>query len=418
MSKINPHNLVTSTRFDVIIKYLYAKSILTGRGVEHYKKLYKEHLRCWNGFKEYNNPEKNTFEKFDQTFKELIHDFKSSGFDESVSKLAVQNNTSLLNGAHRLAAALATNVDVHYYDGIDGIDGQLSCDYKMFEDLKLKRSYLDSTAIEYAKIKPTSLVICLFPVCNSDLGDVINLISSNTNIFYKKDIKLNRQGAFNLMRELYLGESWAGNWSNDYDGYRAKANLCFPSEDFNMTSILVDVPDINTAVTLKEKIRNIFKVGKHSVHINDTHEQTVRLAKTLFNVNSVHFLCNSKTVNFNKFRSQMNQYTKLLYDSGVDCDNYCVTASGSIAAFGLRESSDIDYLHVGDRLQNSALISSHNEYGVGLYEKPPEDIIYDGDLHFYYRGLKFTSLDQVKRLKTTRNEPKDVVDINLIDSVI
>lgn len=418
MSKINPFNLITNTRFDVIIKYLYAKSILTKRGTKYYKNIYREHLKCWNGFKEYNNPDKNTFDKFDQTFISLIDDFKTNGFDENISKLAVQNNSFLLNGAHRLAAAIATNVDVHYYDGIDGRDGQLNCDYKMFEELGLDSTYLDLTAIEYAKIKPNSLVICLFPVCNSDLHSVINLITSCANIFYKKDIELNSQGAFNLMRELYLGESWAGNWNNNYDGYRAKANLCFPNDDFKMTSILVDVPNINTAVLLKDKIRNIFKVGKHSVHINDTHDQTVRLAKTLFNDNSLHFLCNSKTVNFKKFKSYMNQYAKLLYNNNVDCDNYCVTASGSIAAFGLRESFDIDYLHTDDILQGGELITSHNDYGVGLYEKTPEEIIYDGNLHFYHRGLKFTSLDQVKKLKITRNEPKDVTDVQLIDSVL
>jgi len=288
----------------------------------------------------------------------------------------------------------------------------------MFEGLGLDSTYLDLTAIEYAKIKPNSLVVCLFPVCNSDLDNVISLISSCANIFYKKDIKLNSQGAFNLMRELYLGESWAGNWNNNYDGFRTKANLCFPDGDFNMTSILIDVPDVNTAVSLKDKIRDIFKVGKHSVHINDTHDQTVRLVKSLFNDNSLHFLCNSKTVNFSKFRSYMNQYTKLLYDNNVDCDDYCVTASGSIAVYGLRESSDIDYLHTGDKLQGSSLISSHNEYGVGLYEKTPEEIVYDNNLHFYHRGLKFTSLHQVKKLKITRNEPKDITDIQLIDSVI
>ena len=43
-----------------------------------------------------------------------------------------------------------------------------------------------------------------------------------------------------------------------------------------------------------DDIRNIFNEGNHSVHINDTKEETIRLAKCLLNKNSVHFLNNSK----------------------------------------------------------------------------------------------------------------------------
>ena len=29
------------------------------------------------------------------------------------------------------------------------------------------------------------------------------------------------------MREVYYGEKWAGNWDNNFAGFRDKANLCF-----------------------------------------------------------------------------------------------------------------------------------------------------------------------------------------------
>jgi hypothetical protein len=415
---ISPIELLKHTRFDVIIKYLYAKSILREYKTPFYKELYKAHLKCWNNFKEYNNPDKNTFEKFDNTFIQLISDLNSKGFDPGISKIAVQDGKFLLNGSHRLAAALATNKNLYYYNGVDGKDGQLVCDYTMFNNLKLDNRYMDLSAIEYAKLKPTSLVVCLFPVCNSDLKAVIKTISNYSNIFYTKDLTLSKQGAFNLMRELYLGEAWAGNWKNDYDGFRAKANLCFPGNDYKMTAVLIDIDDVNIAVHLKAEIRNMFKIGKHSVHINDTHEQTVRIAKTLFNDNSIHFLCNSKTVNYTNFREQMNLYAKLIYSSKRDADELCVTASSTLAAYGLREGADIDYLHLGDPLPKTHKISSHNDYGIGLYNNSAATIVSDPDLHFYHRGLKFTSLDQVKQLKQKRGEVKDVSDIELIDSII
>ena len=41
---------------------------------------------------------------------------------------------------------------------------------------------------------------------------------------------------------------------------------------------------------IKDKIREVFNVGKHSVHITDTKEEAIRTARVVFNDNSIHFL--------------------------------------------------------------------------------------------------------------------------------
>ena len=53
-----------------------------------------------------------------------------------------------------------------------------------------------------------------------------------------------------------------------------------------------------------------------------------------------------------------------------------------------------------------------------LYPYNYDEIIYNPKLHFYTRGIKFASLDVVKKLKQNRGEDKDYRDIKLIDSVI
>jgi len=83
----------------------------------------------------------------------------------------------------------------------------------------------------------------------------------------------------------------------------------------------------------------------------------------------------------------------------------------------LRDVDDIDYLHNGETLPINAKISSHNEYGVDFYDQTAETIVNDPQYHYYHRGLKFTSLDQIKKLKQKRNEPKDISDVALIESI-
>ena len=130
MEKVNSIELINHTRFDVIIKYMYAKAITEGYDTEYFREIYKEHIRLWNGFKEYNNPEKNSFEAFDRIFKELIQVIGKVGFVKSISQIPVHNNIYPLNGAHRLASALATNRYVYTTEGINGVDGQFN-DTKM-----------------------------------------------------------------------------------------------------------------------------------------------------------------------------------------------------------------------------------------------------------------------------------------------
>ena len=91
---MNPTDLLTHKRFDVVVKYLYAANLSS----EFYKNAYKEHLKIWNGFHE-RNPKKNGFEEFDNAFKSIIN----NTVDEPVP---VNPDGHIANGAHRLAAAL------------------------------------------------------------------------------------------------------------------------------------------------------------------------------------------------------------------------------------------------------------------------------------------------------------------------
>ena len=194
---MNPNDLLTHKRFDVVIKYMYAKNLTS----EFYKSVYKEHLRIWNGFKE-GNPKKNGFEEFDNAFKSIIN----NTVDEPVP---VNPDGHIANGAHRLAAALyhqrpintrSTNSDENY---------PIEADYRVFLNKGLHKHMLQRTALEYAKLKSNTHVICLFPIAHSRFDEVINIIKKHSNIFYKSSEVINRTGQLGLIKEIYLSDGWA-----------------------------------------------------------------------------------------------------------------------------------------------------------------------------------------------------------------
>ena len=412
-------NFFRWNRFDLPIKKMFLKFYDKGFNSDFGEKIYKEHLKIWNNFKEYNNPNKNTYESFRMEFIKIYEDICAGNFDWSLSPITIDQEGYLLNGAHRTAASNYAGITPKSKKGTNFVDGQKNCDFKMFKNLGLSENYLDAAALEMAKNNNKLVLAHIFPAAVGKMENVEKIILQHANIAYKKEIHLNKNGPLNYMLQLYRGESWAGNWSNNFAGFREKASLCFTA-DTPMTVYLLEPHNATSAVSLKKEVRDIYKIGNHSIHVNDTHEETIRLSRCLFNKNSVHFLNNARLKNYQNFFKWVQDYEKYLANNNLDAEDYCITASGVLSLYGLREASDLDYLHTTPALIRDPgdNIHSHNEYGKSRYRKNIDEIVQDPENHFYFGNIKVASLEIVRQLKEDRNEPKDQKDIQLIMEVL
>jgi hypothetical protein len=383
---MNPNDLLTYKRFDVVVKYMYASNLSS----EFYKNAYKEHLKIWNGFHE-GNPKKNGFEEFDNAFKSIIN----NTVDEPVP---VNPEGHIANGAHRLAAALYHQRPINTRNTNSKENYPIEADYKVFHKKGLQRHILQRTALEYAKLKSNTHVICLFPIAHTRMDEVMNIIEKHSNIFYKSSEVLNATGQLGLIKEIYLSDGWANE-----KGIRKKCKQCFRGMS-KVTFVLIDAKNLETVKEMKKEIRALFKVGNHSVHINDYHVDTIRIAKTVFNDNSIHFLNNRKDTLF-------PNYKKLMSDTKSD-DNTIITGSTVLSLYGLRDCKDIDLIYF-----NNPPVDSHNQYVGTLYKLTLDDIFNNPMYHLYYNGFKYVSLDVIKNMKKIRNEPKDVIDVKLAEEI-
>lgn len=422
----NPLELLRWNRFDVLFKYLYALSRERGWITPFYRDMYRHHLEIWNNFSEYDNLEKNSFESFDRSFQELLQDVKAHGFDSEKSSVPVSDDKYLLNGAHRLAACLVYNKKISCRPGTNVVDGQLDCSYYFFRQLKqygeLDTSLADRAALEYAKLKPRCRIVTLYPSATrcGRIDEVRAILKKQCQLIYEKSVKLNQLGAVNLMRELYHKEPWAE--ANGGAGYAQKAGLCFEGRGLfkritPMRVFLVEFDDLNASVRAKEEIRMLYNIEKHSVHINDTYEETLRLVKCLFNKNSIHFLNHFNGQFYPLFEELLQELIEWINGHGLDLDDYCVSAGSVLSVYGLKDCKDIDCLHDGEFPTGNELISSHNEYGLGRYHTSRDDIIFNPDNHFYRYGIKYASLNVVRLLKQKRGEKKDKRDLKLIKAL-
>ena len=232
---------------------------------------------------------------------------------------------------------------------------------------------------------------------NHDL-DNRTLCEKHSNIFYKSSEVLNATGQLGLVKEIYLSDGWANE-----KGIRKKCKQCFRGMS-KVTFVLIDAKNLETVKKMKKEIRALFKVGNHSVHINDYHVDTIRIAKTVFNDNSIHFLNNRKDVLF-------PNYKKLMSDTKSD-DNTIMTGSTVLSLYGLRDCKDIDLIYF-----NNPPVDSHNQYVGTLYKLTIDEIFNNPMYHLYYNGFKYVSLDVIKNMKKIRNEPKDVIDVKLAEQI-
>ena len=185
------------------------------------------------------------------------------------------------------------------------------------------------------------------------------------------------------------------------------------------TVFLVETQSPSILPALKDEIRALFNVGKHSVHINATHSETVRISQSTLNDNSIHFLNNSQNAYFPLFDQLFSAYKNTILNYSLRSDDFCVSGSSTLTAYGLRQGEDLDYLHTfpEHKFVGHPSISSHNSE-LHNYCHSRDDIVYNPANHFYYRGLKFASLNVIKNLKQKRGESKDEKDINLIRTVM
>src|SRR5699024_9095467 len=131
------------------------------------------------------------------------------------------------------------------------------------------------------------------------------------NIIYRKDITLNRLGAHNILSEVYAGEPWLGTIKNNFSGVSKKLESCF--DNFGPVRIIAfQSESLESVLKIKKDIRNLFNIDKHSVHITDTHEEAVKMARIIFNANGIHFLNKAQPNNFSSTYKKISTFKAFL----------------------------------------------------------------------------------------------------------
>ena len=422
----NPRDLLTFLRFDITAKTLYARH--REKGVENIwaKNVYEHHLNVWGGFTE-KSPKKNGIQDFYNSYHKVLDSIKTSGFNEDKSRIPVSENFLLLNGAHRVSAAIIHNKPV--VCEISSLDsGQLECPSWYFQNKKdivptgLTEDVSDSMALEYTRLKSNTYLATAYQHTFPHGNIVATTFKKyGINIVYSKNITLTPKGQLNYLLALYGDEEWMqGSRDCGFPGATSQHRYNF-SHGPHIKAILLESDSVDKVLKAKKEIRTLVGAGKGSIHTTDTRKETWRNACICFHTPTVNYMneCDVGSFHESKFKEFITETKRIISDSNVDIEDVCVVGSAPLAAYGKRECRDFDIIHLSSRstIKFNDIISSHNDY-LEYYDESLEEIIFNPNKYFYIDGLKFISLEGMKKMKSIRGEEKDFRDIRLIENCL
>ena len=372
--------ILNSQRFDLMAKYLYIKHYDKNLNCSFFKDLYIKHFITFNNCFEYPDPHlpngnsKKTPDDFIKEFNLLIENMKNNGFDSNYP-IPIGNNNIIINGAHRLITSYYLNINPVFKKCNE--NGNPDYNYNFFlnrpgTNPSLDRLYSDTMALEYIKHNQNIRAMIVYPTAftKNKIKNVFDIIQQYGYIYYKKIIKLNKNGINNLVKEIYRGEEWIGGLFPQGYSPGGKAMRCVTEKDFPTILILIEMKDLNKCVELKEKCRELFDLGKHSVHISDYTEDTYRIGSSLLNENSIHFLNNGT----NDIPANTKTILQTIFNENCDNkENICINNNISNKLFNINSDSNTN--------KNYLISNNYND-----------ETIYNPNHFFYFNSFKFKKI--------------------------
>ena len=414
---VDAHQLLVPQRLDIIAKYKYVEAYDNGNNIPFLKDLYKKHIEIFTAgsFKEPGSEkEKSSYKDYEESFIQLIENIKVNGMQPDISIIPVGKNNIPLNGGHRIAVAAfySQKVPIIRFNEVEVDYG-----YDFFRRAYLDSEYLDYLVIEYLKLHMKVYFACLWPRAEYDKRkEAIEYLKQEMSVIAIKEVNLTYDGLKNLMSYVYMGQHWIGDIDNSFKGVYGKVDACY-KENASITCVVFEGAELGEVVQVKSKIRNIFNIGNDSIHISDTQAETLLMARLLFNKNSIHALNYANITKEKKFINKILIFKELIEKQKVDVDDVLIDSSSVLGIYGLREPSDIDYLTF--KKLDIEELNGVDEYDRELiyHSRAKEELIYHPSCYLYAYGMKFITLEELKRMKGVRQDAKDREDCKLIDTV-
>lgn len=411
--RLDPRQLVTWSRLDIGMRTLYLQ--LKERVPKLAEKIYHEDIKAQSlgTMVDPDNSSKNGLKSFRDVFDCIAGSIAKDGFDPARTLLPVSSAGSILNGGHRLSAALVHGREVScVYTNLPPI----TCDYKYFFDRDVPSDIIERAARQVIRYAENVFVAFLWP---SGVGALARAESMFENVIYKKTISLKRKGPFNLLYQCYHHMDWVGTDVSGFQGLQQKQMECFPNGEGEVHVIAFQaLGGVFEIRKIKQRIREINGIGYSSVHITDTREEAISLANIVFSDTGLHYLNYAEPITSGA-RETLERLSVTAVERGVDLEEFIIDGSWLLELYGIRCAEDLDIIAssgVNDVYGMMGFDARDKE--IIYHGKAEEELVFDISNHFYLFGVKVIGFRQLQYMKAARGQAKDENDIKLMACVV
>lgn len=285
---INPQDLLSPDRLDIVVKYKYVQAYLENRDMTYIKKVYKAHIEAFSQGT-YVEPgqekKKKNIHDYYKEFDNLIESMKEHGFDEEKSVVPINENNVICNGSHRVAIALYMGYQVPCIrvKGINNI-----ANYSYFDNRLMPECYIDYLALEYCTIKKNIYAVLIWPRGNKILSEknikqkkVYEELATVGMIVLKKDLRFSYKELDDLVKKVYCHAPWLGEEKLGFPGSKGKTDAIY-DKCGHLSIVLLEADSLQDIIDVKKRIRKYLKIENHSIHITDSYKETAQLIKFVF----------------------------------------------------------------------------------------------------------------------------------------
>jgi hypothetical protein len=184
-------------------------------------------------------------------------------------------------------------------------------------------------------------------------------------------------------------------------------------------TVVFETEKFEDVLTIKKRIRDIYGLENHSIHISDTGEETKQMAELMYNRNSLHHLNYGKPYDYNLANNRIDNFKKIMEGHNLNLSRFAVESGSVLEIYGLRLSGDLDYItdYDNDILPEIEECENHLN-NIKFYDCGLKDSLYNMNNYFFYNGMKYISLPKLLVVKQARGANNDKKDCKLINKVL
>lgn len=266
----------------------------------------------------------------------------------------------------------------------------------------------DEMALNYATDHANTVICIQLPKARVSEEQVKSEINNCGRLIYQKEVILTQQGIENFLSLL------------TEDLLQEKEYVSFIKKGFDegVSECCLQAFLFEVNVQLMKNVGLLLHTLSPLLFVSQSHGQMVSLAQTFFNTNSIHRLNYAQKVTCTWFDVCIKKFGAWIEHNNYSRACFCVDSDTVLAAYGLRDCSEISFLYHGNEPLKASLdgFFCNNEHAV-WYPECLDDILFNPSYHFWYKGIKFASLNVVRTMKMAHDGLGNWSDVALIDSL-